>query len=80
MVGFFGASKETKYGPKLDIWSVGCILAEPGASSCDENRWGKGPMGHLAMVANVCFFWLWWGGAIEIELKTTHVFFPKQCG
>ncbi|CAK9101751.1 Cyclin-dependent kinase G-2 (CDKG [Durusdinium trenchii] len=24
----FGDTEETKYGPKLDIWSVGCILAE----------------------------------------------------
>lgn len=27
----FGDTEETKYGPKLDIWSVGCILAEQGS-------------------------------------------------
>ena len=30
--------QETKYGPKLDIWSVGCILAEPLGGNEVHNR------------------------------------------
>ena len=67
-MGFLSASKETKYGPKLDIWSVGCILAEPGASSCR----GKGRHWPAILPLSRIGGGRW---AIETELKTAHVFF-----